>query len=112
MSSFTPIVPPGQHPPYSVVTPTDHGAWIIISASLWLSITLLFAGIRIFIRSSTNPGYGKDDYSIACASVSDHDHSLNLEYSWTGLYVELGRHPVECAAQRLRRRLRKISGAA
>lgn len=63
-------VPPGQFAPFSVVTETDHAAWIIITGSLGLSWTLLFSGIRIFIRPSINRALEYDEYAIAGSTVS------------------------------------------
>ena len=62
-------IPPGQSAPFATVTSTDHSAWIIISTALGLSMSLLFAAIRVFIRSATKHGYGKDDYLLAAATV-------------------------------------------
>jgi hypothetical protein len=69
MAEFGITIPPGQSAPFATVTPTDHSAWIIISTALGLSMSLLFAAIRVFIRSATKHGYGKDDYLLAAATV-------------------------------------------
>jgi hypothetical protein len=69
MAGFGITVPPGQSAPFATITPTDHSAWIIISTALGLSMSLLFAAIRVFIRSATKHGYGKDDYLLAAATV-------------------------------------------
>lgn len=68
-SSHGIVVPPGQHPPFATITPTDHAAWIIIAAALGLSLVLVFGGIRIFIRQTVGTGYGADDYLLGFASV-------------------------------------------
>lgn len=62
--------PPGQSAPFATITPTDHRAWIIISSALGLCMSLLFAAIRVFIRSATKNGYGADDHVLAAATVS------------------------------------------
>ncbi|KAF2171439.1 hypothetical protein M409DRAFT_50877 [Zasmidium cellare ATCC 36951] len=64
-----PITPPGQHPPLAVVTPTDHSAWIIIAAALGTSLSVLFLGIRVFIRSSGGSRHGLDDWLTAAATA-------------------------------------------
>ena len=63
-------IPPGQSAPFATITPTDHRAWIIISTALGLSMSLLFVVIRVYIRSATKHGFGKDDYALAAATVS------------------------------------------
>ncbi|KXT00972.1 hypothetical protein AC578_8203 [Pseudocercospora eumusae] len=55
------------HPPF--VTNSDHSAWIIVAASLGLALTLVFAGIRVFIRKIISPGVGLDDALLAVATV-------------------------------------------
>lgn len=69
MAEFGITVPPGQSAPFATITPTDHRAWIIISTALGLSMSLLFAAIRIFIHSATKHEYGKDDYALGVATV-------------------------------------------
>lgn len=63
-------VPPGQYPPFAVVTDTDHTAWVIISTALGLAYTLLFGAIRIFSRYTTTRNFGLDDFLLAAATVS------------------------------------------
>jgi hypothetical protein len=70
MSSLGLIIPPGYSPPLAVVTDNDHTAWLIIATTLGLSLTLLFGGIRIFVRWTVSPGVGLDDGSLAVATVS------------------------------------------
>nr|OQO10335.1 hypothetical protein B0A51_18303 [Rachicladosporium sp. CCFEE 5018] len=64
-----PVVPPGQHPPFATITPTDHAAWILVSSTLGLSLILLFAAIRVFIHQSNRQSYGVDDYLVGIATV-------------------------------------------
>ena len=63
-------VPPGQHPPFAVVTDTDHTAWILVATAVGLSCVFLFSGIRIFVRSTISPGFDLDDASLAASTVS------------------------------------------
>ncbi|KXT15028.1 hypothetical protein AC579_4883 [Pseudocercospora musae] len=56
-------------PPFATVTDDDHSACIIIAASLGLALTLVFAGIRVFIRKIIIPGVGLDDALLAVATV-------------------------------------------
>lgn len=69
-SSDTFIIPEGWSPPLTVVTDKDHTAWILIATSLGLVCTLIFGGIRVFIRKSINPDFGLDDIFLASATVS------------------------------------------
>ncbi|QSZ33169.1 hypothetical protein DSL72_002755 [Monilinia vaccinii-corymbosi] len=61
------VVPPGQSPPFAVVTNTDHSAWIIIATALGLACVLVFGGIKVFARGS----FGKKiTYDEICLGVS------------------------------------------
>ncbi len=64
-----PAVPEGQAPPFAVVTPTDHSAWIIIATAFGLSCVLLFSFIRLFIRLTIAPPFGLDDAFLGSATV-------------------------------------------
>lgn len=63
-------VPPGYSPPLAVVTHNDHGANIIITAAVGLSLILLFAGIRLVMRWGDRVGSGLDDITLVAATVS------------------------------------------
>ncbi|KAJ9612102.1 hypothetical protein H2200_003699 [Cladophialophora chaetospira] len=70
MSSQTTVaVPPGQSPPFAVVTPDDHEASILISTAFGLACFLFFAGIRTVIRTTISHGIGLDDYLFYAATV-------------------------------------------
>lgn len=64
-----PAVPDGQAPPFAVVTPTDHSAWIIIASAFGLSCVLLFGIIRVGIRLTIAPPFGLDDVLFGTATV-------------------------------------------
>lgn len=64
-----PAVPDGHYPPFAVVTPTDHSAWIIIGTAFGLSCVLLFSVIRICIRLTISPPFGLDDVFVGSATV-------------------------------------------
>ncbi|RMZ85697.1 hypothetical protein DV736_g6552, partial [Chaetothyriales sp. CBS 134916] len=66
---YPPPVPPGQAPPFAIVTDTDHRAWIFIAATLGLSMTMLASGIRVFIRYSSKSTWGLDDFVLATSTV-------------------------------------------
>lgn len=68
MADFGIVVPPGQHAPFSTITSTDHSTWIIISSALGSCLSLLFAAIRVFIRSAMKQGYRKDDIVTSSGS--------------------------------------------
>ncbi|KAI5358848.1 hypothetical protein Slin14017_G111310 [Septoria linicola] len=62
-------IPDGYYPPFARVTDQDHTAWIIISTTIGLALTLLFGGIRIFIRKQVHPPFGHDDSFCAIATL-------------------------------------------
>lgn len=64
------IIPPGYSPPFAIVTDSDHTAWILIATALGLACSLLFGGIRTFVRCTICPGVGWDDVLLASATVS------------------------------------------
>lgn len=64
----SPTIPDGQAPPFSVVTPTDHSAWIIIATAFGLFCVLLFSIIRVALRS-TVASRSLDDAFLASATV-------------------------------------------
>lgn len=68
-SNYGPIVPEGQYPPFAVVTPDDHSAWIIIAAALGMISSLVFGAIRIFVRQTISPQYGLDDITLATSTI-------------------------------------------
>ncbi|KAH8602282.1 hypothetical protein B0O99DRAFT_648094 [Bisporella sp. PMI_857] len=69
MSTAGPVVPPGQYPPFAVVTDTDHSAWIIIATALGLSLILLFSVIKIFIRWSISSRVEFDEAFLATSTI-------------------------------------------
>ena len=68
-STQGPIVPDGQHPPFAVVTPDDHAAWIIIATALGLVTFLFFCFVRVVVRFTISHGLGMDDYVLYAATV-------------------------------------------
>ena len=66
MSSLI-TTPPGQYPPFTIVTDTDHTAWIVIATALGIPIILVFGISRIFVRRAA--GIGLDDTLLALATV-------------------------------------------
>ncbi|KIY04000.1 uncharacterized protein Z520_00692 [Fonsecaea multimorphosa CBS 102226] len=70
MSSQSSItVPAGQSPPFAVVTPDDHEAYILISTAFGLACILFFAGIRTVVRTTISHGIGLDDYLFYAGSL-------------------------------------------
>ena len=69
MSASGPAVPPGQSPPFTVITDTDHSGWIIIAAALGLACILLFSAIRVFVRCTVGPVVGLDDTFLSVSTV-------------------------------------------
>jgi hypothetical protein len=110
MAEFGVAIPPGQSAPFATVTLTDHSAWIIISTALGLSMSLLFAAIRVFIRSATKHGYGKDDYVLAAATVCYYVFTDARFSRPLTLPSATGKRSVHCALEFMRRWFRKIKG--
>jgi hypothetical protein len=70
MSSISsPTIPEGQYPPFAVVTPNDHAAWILVATALGLPCFLFFGGVRVIVRYTINHGFGMDDYMLYAATV-------------------------------------------
>jgi len=69
MSTYPQPVPPGQAAPFAVLTDSDHGALILVSASMGIAMTLLASAIRVFIRHSVNSDWGIDDAVLAIGTV-------------------------------------------
>lgn len=68
-SSLVFTVPDGYDEPFTVVTDDDHTAWIIIPAAIGIGLTLLFAGIRLFVRRVLSPEIGPDDILLGTATL-------------------------------------------
>lgn len=69
MSSQTGLVPVGQYPPFAVVTPNDHTAWILIVTALGIAFFVFFGCIRALVRFSFGHGFGLDDYILYSATA-------------------------------------------
>ena len=67
MSALT--VPDGHAPPFSVVTPTDQSAWIIIATAFGLMCVLMFSIVRTALRSTVASRFALDDALLAAATV-------------------------------------------
>lgn len=94
--TYGPIVPEGQYPPFAVVTPDDHSAWIIITAVLGLICSLFFGTIRILVRLTINPKFKLDDYSLFAATfLTIIQSSIILGACHKGLGKSLDLVPVE-----------------
>jgi hypothetical protein len=62
-------IPAGQSAPFARLTDDDHRAWIIVSAAIGLSFTILAVISRIFIRLFVLAGWGSDDTLTVVATV-------------------------------------------
>ena len=62
-------IPQGYSPPFATVTPTDHEAWILISAALNMACFLFFGFIRVSLRTILQRGFGTDDYTCFAAMM-------------------------------------------
>ncbi|KAL9013964.1 MAG: hypothetical protein Q9173_001362 [Seirophora scorigena] len=56
-------------PPISVVTPSDHGAFILITSGFGLSLILIFTIIRVFARLFINPPFDGDDLFMGISTL-------------------------------------------
>lgn len=70
MSNITygPTIPEGYSPPFAIVSPEDHEAWILIATALGLVCILFFAGIRVLVRYTISRGFGWDDHTLLAAT--------------------------------------------
>ncbi|KAI1335307.1 hypothetical protein F5Y15DRAFT_419973 [Xylariaceae sp. FL0016] len=57
----------GSYPPYGVITDDDHGSFVVIAAWIFASISVLFAAVRILLRSWTSQNFGWDNILILVA---------------------------------------------
>ncbi len=56
--------------PFFQVTPNDHTAWIAIATALGLCCTLVTLLIRVFVRFTISPPFGRDDFLMFSATAS------------------------------------------
>ncbi|KAL8671178.1 MAG: hypothetical protein Q9168_004313 [Polycauliona sp. 1 TL-2023] len=56
-------------PPISAVTPTDHGALVLITNGFGLCLVLIFTIIRVFARLFINPPFDRDDLLMGVATL-------------------------------------------
>lgn len=60
---------PGQMPPLTVITPTDHGGLVLIATALGLAFALISLLIRVFIRLEFQHQFALDDILAGLAMV-------------------------------------------
>ncbi len=60
-----------MYPPFYQVTPTDHGAWVVVATGVGISCALVTLLIRGFVRVVISPPFGRDDTTILLAMVSN-----------------------------------------
>lgn len=63
------IVPEGQAPPFETVDDKHHSAWVIITAAIELSVSLVCLLIRIYVRLFLSPPFGLSDSIVVLATV-------------------------------------------
>ncbi|KAL8999920.1 MAG: hypothetical protein Q9169_001326 [Polycauliona sp. 2 TL-2023] len=56
-------------PPVSEVTPTNHGALVLITNGFGLCLVLIFTIIRVFARLFINPPFDRDDLLMGVATL-------------------------------------------
>lgn len=67
--TYGPTVPEGQYPPFYIVTPDDHAAWIVIAAATGMCCSLFFGLIRFGVRKFVAPKFGLDDFTLGGATL-------------------------------------------
>ena len=65
--------------PTTVITSTDHGALITITAACGITFALLTVLIRIYARSAIHAPWKRDDTTLAVAAVSSKKTSSIME---------------------------------
>ncbi|EDN99057.1 hypothetical protein SS1G_13917 [Sclerotinia sclerotiorum 1980 UF-70] len=87
------VVPPGQSPPFAVVTSTDHSAWVIIATALGLACVLVFGGIKTFARTSLGKGVSYDEMCLVASTflrwqiISSFDIIFELAFVFLSVYL-------------------------
>jgi len=72
-------MPSNALPPLVALTPTDHGAIVVVVAWCFAGFTLVAAGARIAITVIHKQGFHRDDvgyFSGAVSIASDFSHEL------------------------------------
>ena len=57
-------------PPPAVITPTDHGGLITITAAVGLTFAICAMLMRVYARTAINGPWGLDDTGLAMSTVS------------------------------------------
>ena len=63
-------LPSGYSPNSDAVSSDDHGGWAMVAGGVQLVFTLLFLGIRVWLRRQTRGGLFVDDWIILVSTVS------------------------------------------
>jgi hypothetical protein len=63
-STYGPVLPPGQSPPFAIVTPKDHEVWIF-----GLACFLFFGAIGGMVRWTTGRGFWTDGFVLYAATT-------------------------------------------
>lgn len=70
MDSSSEALLPGQSPPLSVITPTDHSGIVLIVTILGIIFALISIIIRVYIRLQRRNAFARDDVAATIAMVS------------------------------------------
>ncbi|MCJ1405364.1 hypothetical protein MMC11_008591 [Xylographa trunciseda] len=62
------FVPPGQYPPFAIITSTDQAGKAIIATAIGLSFVLFCLLIRTYVRTVINGPWGRDDSIVVLAT--------------------------------------------
>lgn len=60
-----------SHPPTTVITPTDHGGIITITAAVGLTFAMCSMLIRVYARTAINGPWSHDDTALTLSTVSE-----------------------------------------
>ena len=69
MSSQATGLLPGQSPPLTVITSTDHSGFVLIATTLGLVFTLVSLLIRVYVRYECSNSFARDDVAVTVAGV-------------------------------------------
>lgn len=58
-----------QSPPLAVITPTNHGGFITITAAVGMTFAICATLMRVYARAAINGPWGHDDSVLAVSTV-------------------------------------------
>ena len=71
----------GSFPPHGVITPDDHGPYVVVANWIMMCIMVLTVATRLGTRSRTIKKNGIDDILISIAAVSSKPFGYTLSFT-------------------------------